>query len=285
MKKIVLRAPAKLNLILKVLNKRPDGYHTLKTIFERISLSDDLEFSGAPTNRISIVCDHPHVPVGPKNLVYKIAAILKQDYKIKDGVRIRIRKNIPVAAGLAGGSTDAATALLGLNQLWGLNLPQEKLVSYARQVGSDVAFFLYDTSWALGTERGDVIRPLDIASKLWHVVVVPKVKMYSREVFTHLNLQLTKKDDDVNILLRCLQGNDVVEAQNLLANDLETSILTICPKLQIVKDRVAGCGLNGVSFSGSGPAVFALTTSKEQAQDAALILSKRYTQVFVVCTY
>lgn len=285
MKTIILPAPAKLNLFLKVINKRPDGYHNLKTLFERIDLQDELTFSRQDSGRITIRCDHPQVPIGPKNLVYKVAQLLKNEYGIKDGVHVQIRKKIPVAAGLAGGSSNAATTLLGLNRLWQLNLPQAKLIDCARQVGSDVAFFLYEASWALGEDRGDAITPLSIPAKIWHVLVVPKIKMYSREVFTRLNLGLTKKGDDVNILIRSLKMDNILKAKSLLRNDLASSILAICPRLQNVKDRLTRGGLAGVSFSGSGPAVFALTDDKEQAWEFVRVLRRQYRQVYAVCTF
>jgi len=284
MKVVRLSSPAKLNLILNVLNKRPDGYHNLKTLFERVNLQDELEFSSNSTGKITISCDSSWVPTGPKNLVYKVAQVLKNDFHIREGVHVRITKRIPVAAGLAGGSSNAATALLGLDKLWKLSLPRAQLVKYARTVGSDVAFFLYDTNWAVGTSRGDVIKPVDAATKLWHVLVVPRIKMYSREVFTRLNLRLTKKVDNVNILIRSIRGNNILKAQRLLSNDLECSILTVCPRLEQIRARMRSLGLEGVSFSGSGPSIFALTDSQSQAQEAVRVLGKRYAQVFCVRT-
>src|SRR6185436_451831 len=157
MKSITLQSPAKLNLYLKIVNKRPDGFHNLTTLFERIDLADEITLTSEASGRIRVSCDHPQVPTGPKNLVYKAAALLKQDFGIKQGVHITICKNIPVAAGLAGGSSNAATVLQGLNKLWNLKLTKTRLAAYAARIGSDVAFFLYDCSWALGTGRGEVI--------------------------------------------------------------------------------------------------------------------------------
>ena len=204
MRSVTLLSPAKLNLFLRVIKKRPDGYHTIVTLFERINLCDSIRLTPIPKNSVRIICEHPHVPRGRKNLACQAAELLRQQYHIKTGVEIHIQKNIPVAAGLAGGSSNAATALRGLNQMWGLNLPRRKLMAYGRQLGSDVPFFLQDCSWALGTGRGDLIRPLNVPSKLWHILVIPRVKMYSREVFTRFNLQLTKTRDDVNILILSL---------------------------------------------------------------------------------
>ncbi|MBF0490573.1 MAG: 4-(cytidine 5'-diphospho)-2-C-methyl-D-erythritol kinase, partial [Candidatus Omnitrophica bacterium] len=130
MTSITLNSYAKLNLVLNVLGKRPDGFHQLRTIFERIDLHDTITLKKRSFG-IHISCNHPHVPLGPKNLVYKIALKLQNDFGIKEGVSMTIRKRIPVAAGLAGGSSNAATVLLGLNQLWNLNLSQKKLIEYA----------------------------------------------------------------------------------------------------------------------------------------------------------
>lgn len=284
MNSLFLRSPAKLNLYLKVVCKRPDGFHELKTIFERIDLADDIRLFREASGKIRITCDHPQVPKGPKNLVYKVAQLLRQDFGVKEGVKIDITKRIPVAAGLAGGSSNAATVLSGLNKLWKLGLDKDGLVDYARKVGSDVAFFLHDCSWALGTGRGDVIRPLEIPHKLWHVLVVPKVKMLTPKVYGAMNLKLTKFGDDVNILTRYLAKNDVAGVGSLLFNDLEQPISQLKPNLLKIKEKLSSFDVAGVAFSGSGPSVFAVVESKKKAQEIHAVLKRRYAQVFVVET-
>ncbi|MFA5261881.1 MAG: 4-(cytidine 5'-diphospho)-2-C-methyl-D-erythritol kinase, partial [Candidatus Omnitrophota bacterium] len=189
MKPITLRSPAKLNLSLKVLRKRADGYHDLKTLFERINLCDEITFKATADDTVRIRCSHPHVPCGPKNLIFRTALLLKKKFRVKAGVEVFLEKRIPVAAGLAGGSSNAATALKGLNMLWKLGMPLADMVALAKEVGSDVPFFLHDCSWALGLSRGDEIDKLDLTTKLWHILVVPRIKMYSGEVFANLNLQ------------------------------------------------------------------------------------------------
>ncbi len=284
MRPLTLRSPAKLNLYLKVIAKRPDGYHELKTVFERIDLSDDIRLSQEPSGRIRIVCDHPQVPKGPKNLVYKVAAMLKKDFGITQGVEIRIRKRIPVAAGLAGGSSNAATVLSGLNQFWQLGLDRKGLVEYACKVGSDVAFFLYDCPWGLGTGRGEVIRRLDLRAKLWHVLVVPKVRMLTPKVYGAMNLKLTKFGDDVSILTHYLRKNDVRGVGSVLCNDLEVPIAHLKPNLLKIKEKIASLDVAGVAFSGSGPSIFSVVQSKKKADEIASILKRRYKQVYVVST-
>lgn len=313
MSRILLSSPAKLNLFLKVQNKRPDGFHNIVTIFERVNLFDEISFKSLPNKTIRIVCDHPHVPVGPKNLVHKAARLLQDGFNLQQGVEIKIKKRIPVAAGLAGGSGNAATALLGLNHIWKLNLNQAEMLPYARQLGSDVAFFLYDTSWGLGTERGDRIEKLNIKTKLWHILVVPRIKMYSWKVYGGLSfdafapraclsygeqavnnpnkrgapnhkLQLTKKNDNANILIRNLKKGSILEAGRLLSNDLEDVIIRLCPRLEKLKDRLKSLNTQGVMISGSGPAVFGLTATQEDAEVIKNVLLKRFSQVFVIRT-
>lgn len=285
MNNIILQSPAKVNLYLKIISKRSDGFHNISTLFERINLIDEIRFESKQEDSIRIVCSHPHVPCGPKNLVYKVAKMLKADFGIKKGIEIRIKKRIPVAAGLAGGSSNAATALLGLNKIWKLGLSKQKLLSYARLIGSDVAFFLHDCSWGLGTERGDRIKRLDLKAKLWHVLVVPRVKIYSWKIYGGYKLQLTKKNDNVNILIHNLRKNNILKVGRLLFNDLEVAIIQLCPRLLNLKKRLKSLKTKGVMVSGSGPAVFGLTTTKEEAENIAEILSKRYSQVFVVDTF
>ena len=285
MNQLFLKSPAKLNLFLKVVNKRADGYHNLVTLFERIDLCDDIFLKKNPQGAIRVFCNHPQVPTGPKNLVFKVARYLKDKYNISKGVDIKITKRIPVAAGLAGGSSNGATVLLGLNKFWKLNLSQKELVICAKTIGSDVPFFLYDCSWALGTRRGDKIKQVPIPFKYWHVLVVPKRKIYTKEVYGRLNLELTKFSDDVNILIQVLKKNNINRVKELLVNDLESSILKICPSLLKVKQRLQAINPWGSGFSGSGPSVFGITKSKHQAQALQRVLAKRFSQVFVVRTF
>jgi len=284
MHRLTVLSPAKLNLVLDVLAKRPDGYHELRTIFERISLSDRITLTGNKSGKISIQCAHPHVPRGPGNLAYKAAKLLSDEFSIREGLDINIIKNIPVAAGLAGGSSNAAAVLSGLNQWWQLGLSHAQLAGYAARLGSDVPFFLYNSSFALGTGRGEQIKPLDIKAKLWHVLVTPKVKMYTSDVFARLKLNLTNKKDNVNILLPFLRNGDLKGLAGALSNDLEPAILSLRPDFIHLKKKLLDAGAIGVCFSGSGPSVFACGQSQKHAYSLRARFDRRYTQVFVVST-
>jgi 4-diphosphocytidyl-2-C-methyl-D-erythritol kinase len=158
------------------------------------------------------------------------------------------------------------------------------LASYAARLGSDVAFFLYDTSYALGTGRGELIKPLGIRTKLWHVLVTPRVKMHTRDVFSRLKLNLTNKKDNVNILLPFLRKGDLTRLAGSLSNDLEPVILSLRPGFIYIKNKLFDAGAAGVCFSGSGPSVFACVQSQQHAESLRAKFDRRYTQVFVVST-
>ena len=145
---------AKLNLYLEILDKRPDGYHNLRTVFERISLSDTIILKEIDSPEIRIISDSKDIPRDSRNLAYKAAEIIKEDLGISKGVEIRIKKIIPVGAGLGGGSSNAASVLLGLNRLWRLGLSRGRLLGYAARLGSDVSFFIYNCPYAIGVSRG-----------------------------------------------------------------------------------------------------------------------------------
>jgi 4-diphosphocytidyl-2-C-methyl-D-erythritol kinase len=284
MKSISLRSPAKVNLYLKVLNKRPDGLHNIVTLFERINLFDDIRFKTNKSGKIRLFCNHPHVPIGPKNLIYKVAKKLQEECNVKEGVDVDIRKRIPVAAGLAGGSSNAATALLGLNKLWNLHLTKKRMVEYAASLGSDIAFFLFNTSWALGTEKGSQIKPLQVKTKLWHILVVPKIKVYSGQVYNGLKLGLTKKRTNVNILIHHLRKNHLDDVSHLMTNDLESEVVRICPQLMRIKQQMRSLQAISVMVSGSGPCVYGLTQTEQHALRIKKVLSKKFSQVFVAET-
>ncbi len=284
MKKLCLRSPAKLNLALDVLAKRSDGYHELKTVFERIDLCDRITLWPRADGLVKVICSHPQVPKGPANLAAKAAMLLKQDLNLAQGLNIHIEKKIPVAAGLAGGSSNAATVLLGLNRLWKLRLSQKQLRDYAGRLGSDVTFFIYDVSYAVGEGRGEKIRPLPIPTKLWHLLVTPRVKMLTKDVFGRLNLDLTNKMDSVNILLPYLRKSVPSAIGPKLANGLEPAILSLRPDFARLKKKMSDAGACGVCFSGSGPSVFALARSKQHAGQMKARLDRRFAQVKIVST-
>ncbi|MBU4418754.1 MAG: 4-(cytidine 5'-diphospho)-2-C-methyl-D-erythritol kinase, partial [Candidatus Omnitrophica bacterium] len=176
---LAIKSFAKLNLYLQVLNKRKDSFHNLSTLFARIDLADTLIFRKRPDGSIKIKCDNRQVPKDKTNLCYRAAALLKQELNLSLGIEIELKKYIPVGAGLGGGSTNAASVLLGLNRFWNLGLPKTRLVNLGAKLGSDVPFFMHQAKFALGSQRGDKIKPLISLQKLklWFILIYPNLKV------------------------------------------------------------------------------------------------------------
>ena len=179
---VVAWAPAKVNLFLEVLARRPDGYHEIATLMVAVSLYDTLEFAPAPDDTLELTCDNDELSVGPDNLILRAALLLRHHSGTQRGARIRLSKRIPMAAGLAGGSTDAAAALAGLNVLWGLDQPANELASLGGQIGSDVPFF-FRTPAAWCTGRGEKVQALELLRPLWFVLACPGVGLSTAEVY------------------------------------------------------------------------------------------------------
>jgi 4-diphosphocytidyl-2-C-methyl-D-erythritol kinase len=294
MRSFSLKSYAKLNLTLKITGRRLDGFHELETVFERIDLHDTLRFSPRKDEKIVITSNHPDVPLDERNLVYKAAIMLRASCGIVKGATIHIEKRIPIAAGLAGGSSNGATALLGLNRLWETRISLLKLGRLAARLGSDLNFFLYDTPFALGSGRGEKIKPLASKAKLWHVVVTPDVHILAKDAYAvyaktaakkiPVEAGLTTQGTGVKMFLRSLKEKDISTSARMLFNDLEAPILTLCPELLALKQEMLAQQPLGVCFSGSGPSVFALTKTRQQAEKIRLHFVHRYKQAFVART-
>jgi len=283
-----LESFAKLNLYLEVLKSRPDNYHNIHTLFERIDLHDDIVLTLRRDSRITIKCNFPQVPCDQTNLAFRAAKILQHGQNFKRGVNIKITKRIPVGAGLGGGSSNAAAVLVGLNKLWRLKLSRNKLLKFAGAIGSDVAFFIYDCPFAEGLGRGDIIKPLPSLRKLrlWHVVVVPRPAVSTARVYRQwdrLKLRLTSSGANVRILSLALKRNSRSLISRALFNNLESVTIRLYPEVRRIQEKLLELGAGGVLMSGSGSSVFALATSQKEAWALARRLRRqeRSWQVFV----
>ena len=267
---LTIRAPAKLNLYLRVLGRRPDGYHELETVFERIDLADELSFEARPSG-IEMTCSEPELSCGEDNLVLKAARLLQQATGTGRGTAIHLTKCIPIAAGLGGGSSDGAATLLGLNHLWELGLPREKLVVLAAQLGSDVPFFLTESSFAVGRGRGERCEVLEGPS-LAHVLVVPNERLSTKEVYSTAQFNLTGEEPSLTMVEHALRNGSLSELAEGLWNDLEPEAIRRCPIIALCQSRLRDLGCLGVRVSGSGPSMFGLCRDTAHAQDVALRL-------------
>ena len=294
---LIIKSFAKINLYLQVLSKRKDNFHNLSTLFARIDLADTLIFRKRRDSFIRIKCAHPQVPQDETNLCYRAAALLKQELNLGLGIEIELKKCIPVGAGLGGGSSNAASVLLGLNKFWNLNLPETKLVKLGSKLGSDVPFFIYQKKFALGSQRGDKIEPLVSLDKLklWFILVYPNLKVSTPLIYQKFDSslpvgrafsRLTRQKHNVKLLVSQLLKSGQRLAPEFLFNSLEAITSNLYPVVNQVKNALSNIGLDKVMMSGSGPAVFAICDSCRQAQSLRNKLYKQYKswQVFVVST-
>ncbi|MBU1087843.1 MAG: 4-(cytidine 5'-diphospho)-2-C-methyl-D-erythritol kinase [Candidatus Omnitrophica bacterium] len=261
---MIIKAPAKINLFLEVLNKRKDGYHNIETLFLKIGLFDKLNFKLIKKG-IKISCMHPDVPEDATNLVYKAAKLLQQKTGSDKGAHIIIQKKIPVFAGLGGGSSDAAAALLGLNKLWKLGLEQKELLGLARKIGADVPVFVTNYTAAIGRARGDKLTPLDLENKFWILLVKPDISVSTKEVYGRLSSSLTRTKNDVKLLVHALRSKRMELIEKTLFNRLESAAFKQYKQLNKIKQMISAHGVRAVLMSGSGSVIFGLMNSRKEA--------------------
>jgi 4-diphosphocytidyl-2-C-methyl-D-erythritol kinase len=252
---LVVRAPAKVNLFLEVLRRRDDGYHDLATLMVAVGLYDTLELWEDAAGAVSLRCDRPDLSTGPDNLIRRAAELVRQEAGLTRGVAVRLWKRIPLAAGLAGGSSDAAATLAGLNRLWRLGWDRARLAELGARLGSDVAFF-FSTPAAWCTGRGEVVEPLTLARPLDFVLACPPVGCPTAEVFRGLTVPAEPLPGDA--VRRAAADGDVETLGRLLFNRLQPAAERLCPPVAALHRELAGLGPAGTLMSGSGSTVFAL---------------------------
>lgn len=278
-----LTAPAKINLYLEIIGDRPDGYHELVMVLQSIDLADRLELRLNGTDQIRLHCDRPSVPLDRSNLAYRAAALMGQKFPQKfanyGGIDITLDKQIPVAAGLAGGSTDAAAVLVGLDLMWELGLTQPELQDLGAQLGSDVPFCLVGGT-AMATGRGEQLDRLDDLEHLWVLLAKHSsctvstawaYQTYRQEFggsYLHDPQSIQSRTAQVHSgpLVRAIVHKDSQGIGQLLHNDLEKVVLPQYPQVRALREAFSHAGGLGSLMSGSGPTVFALCQSREQAQ-------------------
>ncbi|PAE18612.1 4-(cytidine 5'-diphospho)-2-C-methyl-D-erythritol kinase [Bacillus sp. 7504-2] len=254
--KVLIKAPAKINLSLDVLHKRPDGYHEVEMIMTTIDLADRLELTLLSEDEIKIVSQNRFVPDDQRNLAYQAAKLLKEKFHVKKGVKINIEKTIPVAAGLAGGSSDAAATLRGLNKLWQLDLSLDELAELGAQIGSDVSFCVYGGT-ALATGRGEKIKELPSPPSCWVVLAKPLIGVSTADVYGRLQLK-DVVHPNTDGMIEAIQSQDFAGVCRNVGNVLEGVTLNLYPEVAQIKEQMHRFGADAVLMSGSGPTVFAL---------------------------
>ena len=254
--KLLVKAPAKINLSLDVLHKRSDGYHEVEMIMTTIDLADRIELTLLNEDKINIVTHNRFVPDDQRNLAFQAAKLLKERFAIKKGVTIAIEKNIPVAAGLAGGSSDAAATLRGLNKLWNLGLSLDQLAELGAEIGSDVSFCVYGGT-ALAKGRGELITEIPAPPTCWVILAKPFIGVSTAEVYRRLDLK-NVNHPNIGKMIEALQTKDYEKVCGQVGNVLEEVTLNLYPEVAQIKEQMKRFGADAVLMSGSGPTVFGL---------------------------
>jgi len=256
-----LKSPAKVNLRLEILKRREDGYHELRTVFQKISLHDTLHFSLKKERGIFITTGHPNLPVGRTNLVYKAAQSILRSSSYHGGIHIEIEKIIPLGAGLGGGSSNAATTLKALNQLLEMGLPQKGLMEIGLEIGADVPFFFLQGA-AIGSGIGEQLKKVELPD-LWYVLIYPGFEVSTR--WAYQNFVLTNQEFHFNLhkFLKTSEG-----ISRILLNHLEEVVSRKYPQIGIMKNILFSVGAMGALMTGSGPTVFGLFQDEKSATGA-----------------
>ena len=254
--KLLVKAPAKINLALDVLHKRSDGYHEVEMIMTTIDLADRVELTLLNQDKIHILSHNRYVPDDQRNLAFQAAQLLKDRFNVKKGVLISIEKTIPVAAGLAGGSSDAAATLRGLNKLWDLGLSMDELAELGSEIGSDVSFCVYGGT-ALAKGRGEVITELPAPPTCWVILAKPFIGVSTAEVYRRLDANRTNHPDICG-MIEAINNHDYQKVCGKVGNVLENVTLTLHPEVAQIKEQMKRFGADAVLMSGSGPTVFGI---------------------------
>jgi 4-diphosphocytidyl-2-C-methyl-D-erythritol kinase len=277
---ISVKAPAKINLTLDVLHRREDGYHDLEMVMTTVDLADRIDLTETSSG-IGLESTSGFVPHDDRNLAYRAAALIKKRFGIQKGVHIHIHKHIPVAAGLAGGSSDAAAALKGLNRMWDLGLSVEELAALGLELGSDVPFCVTGGT-AIARGRGEILTPLPSPPPCWVILAKPPHGVSTAEVFGALRLEDIRKRPDLDAMVEALQNQDFDGICRNLSNVLEEVTMPAYPQVRRLKERMIRFGGEGVLMSGSGPTVFGLVRRENTAKRVVNGLRGFCRQVYAV---
>lgn len=270
-----LRAMAKINLGLDVLGKREDGYHEVRMIMQTIRMYDLLEIHRKKKPGITLTTNLPYIPCDERNLVYKAAKMLMDEFEVEDGLTMKLTKFIPVAAGMAGGSADAAAAFVGVNRMFRLGLTNEELMNRAVSVGADVPYcILRGTALAEGV--GEKLTKLPSLPDCYVLVGKPGVNVSTKMAYGNLNLSEIRKRPDIDGMITDIQNGDLSSMIPKMENVFEPGIIREYPVIQAIKDFMEEHGAQKAMMSGSGPTVFGIFDSKGKMENAAAALRESH---------
>lgn len=271
---MLIKANAKINLALDVLGERPNGYHDVKMIMQSVDLYDELNIEKAGDSSIIITCENNELECNESNLIYKAAKRIMEYVGRDDGVRIELTKNIPIAAGMAGGSTDAAATLVGLNQLFNYGLSNEELREIGVKLGADIPFCIEGGTY-LSEGIGEILTPVEPAPDCYLVIAKPDISVSTKFVYDNLILDEHTPHPDVDAMLDAIKAGNLMDVCGNLGNILELVTVDAYPVIADIKRILLEEGAINSLMSGSGPTVFGIFDSKDKAEKALEVLHKK----------
>ena len=279
---MAINSYAKVNLFLKIGRKLNSGYHNIQSVMQKVELNDNISIGPLDEDKIVVESTHPELS-GEENLAYRAALLLKKKYKVKQGAKIHIEKNIPLEAGLGGGSSNAATALLSLNKMWGLRLKEKQLIELACQIGSDVPFFIGESA-AIVEGIGDKIRRIKKSFSINIVLINPGFRVSTKWAYAAFDRQKPriKAKADMNDLVKAIEKKDIKGIADNLHNDFEPIVTKKYKVISEIKANMLRNDALNACVSGSGPTVFGIFNSIYEAREA--FFKVQYDHPFVFLT-
>ena len=273
MKQLKIKAMAKVNLGLDVLRRRENGYHEVKMVMQTVNIFDELTVCETDGNDIVITTDAGELPCNEDNLVYKAARLLSEATGCRKGISIHLNKNIPIAAGMAGGSTDAAATLLAMNELLKLNLTKEELAEIGVKIGADVPYCIYGGTY-LSEGIGEILTKLPDAPECFVVVAKPGIGVSTKYVYENLHIETVVKHPDIDGMIEAIKAGSLKGVTDKMENVLETVTSKKYPQINTMKQCLLDNGAENALMSGSGPTVFGIFDNEETAKNALAELEK-----------
>lgn len=274
MDSIRLKARAKINLGLDVLGKREDGYHEVRMVMQTIGIYDRLILTKIPEEEIRITSNLAFLPVNENNLIYKAIKLLKDEYHFRGGVSVDLNKFIPVAAGMAGGSTDAASTMFGVNRLFGLNLSMGKMMELGVRLGADVPYCVMRGT-ALAEGIGEKLTRITPVPHMWILIAKPQINVSTRLVYEQLDMGGIQKHPDIDGIIRAIEAQDVVRIAQSMGNVLENVTVPLYPVIETIKQDMLSHGAINAMMSGSGPTVFGIFPDEQTTLACQAFLKKK----------
>lgn len=274
MDSIRLKARAKINLGLDVLGKREDGYHEVRMVMQTIGIYDRLILTKIPEEEIRITSNLAFLPINENNLIYKAIKLLKDEYHFPGGVSVDLNKFIPVAAGMAGGSTDAASTMFGVNRLFGLNLSMGKMMELGVRLGADVPYCVMRGT-ALAEGIGEKLTRITPVPHMWILIAKPQINVSTRLVYEQLDMGGIQKHPDIDGIIRAIEAQDVVRIAQSMGNVLENVTVPLYPVIETIKQDMLSHGAINAMMSGSGPTVFGIFPDEQTTLACQAFLKKK----------